>query len=241
MRQAQRQQAARVVLRAILVLLAFSAAAAAQSEIEFWPQVDANIAVTPELNLLLMASGSTDGDRRAARYSFGPTLSVAILPFLNPRLKTLNPERSRFLTFSAGYRFVDRVSRGTTENRGVLDLTVRMPQPAKFQIADRNRIDLRGLETRFAWRYRNKLTLSHSLQVRKLIFTPYAAAEVFYDCTAGQWSRYNYSFGSIFRVSSEVQLEPYFQHGISIPHPQNNEAKAVGLQLELFFHRAGAP
>ncbi len=233
------------VKAAISVLIAvwiFANSAHAQTtNFQFWPQIDTYISLTPDVDVMLLAAGSTDGDATNQHVAFGPNIDIAVLPFLDPHLKTLNPEKKKFLTFRAGYRYIDTISgSGSWENRGLLELTPRFPLPARFQISDENRIDLRGLPRQFTWRYRNKVQLGRSFQVREFIFTPYASTEVFYDCKTGNWTRYNYAFGTTYRVTQKMQLEPYYQHGIPIVRT-GKEARAIGLKLELFFRQQTTP
>ena len=219
----------------LLALLLLAAGARAQQGVYFYPALDTYIGLTDKVSLYLIAQGSVNPDAPNNNFQLSPNIDFALLPFLEPHLKVLNPEKAKYLTFRAGYRYVKIVgSNPSTQNNANLELTARLPLPWEFQIADRNRIDLRGLPTGFTWRYRNRLTLSHSLQVHSFIATPYAEAEIFYDCKTGMWTQYNYTFGSIFRVNSRTEIESYYRRRTTIVEPIR-EFNGVGLRLILFF------
>jgi hypothetical protein len=201
----------------------------------FWSQVNTYIGLTPDTTLMLLASGTPGKDGQTPTLVLGPTLSIAMLPFLSPRLITDAPERSKYLTFQVGYRYVKNLyGRAVAQNNGVLALTPRLPLPLGLQIADRNRIDLRGLSDRFSWNYRNRLTLARSFQAGGLAFTPYAQAEVFYNCEFGYWSQYNYSFGVISRLSAKVEVDTWYKRQITMANLPVS-TNVAGVKLLLFF------
>jgi len=107
-----------------------------------------------------------------------------------------------------------------------------------MQLADRNRIDLRGLPAQFTWRYRNRLTLLRSFEVHHLGVTPYGEVEFFYDCKTGEWTHYTYSFGGFVRFSPKIEFDTAYKRQVDIVAPFAN-ANIVRLKLLLFFHNFG--
>ena len=206
----------------------------------FWSQVNTYVGLTPNMSFMFLASGTPGKDADHPSVVFGPNLDIAVLPFLTPHLKVNNPERSKYLTFRIGYRYVRNLyGANAMENNGVLELTPRIPLPRKFQIADRNRIDLRGLEKQFSWRYRNRLAIARSFQIRDFALTPYGEAEVFYNCETGQWTQYNYRFGVITRFSPKIEVETWFKRTTTIVQPIAS-VDVVGVKLILFFRTFGS-
>lgn len=217
-----------------MVLLA--AAAAAQTGVEFKPQVDTYYGLTPNIDVYLLAEGTTGADGANPEVVIGPNIDIAVLRFVDPHLLVLNPARSKYLTFTAGYRYVQEIGgQSAVQNNGVLELTPRFPLPLRLEIADRNRIDLRGLPNRFNWRYRNRLTLSRSFKIRSLAVTPYGEGEIFYDCSSGVWTKYSYQTGAIFRLTDHVELEPYYKR-LNTIQTSAERLNQIGLRLSLFFH-----
>ena len=92
----------------------------------------------------------------------------------------------------------------------------------------------KGRLKQFSWNYRNRLAIARSVEVRKFDFTPYGEAEVFYNCTLGEWTQYNYRFGVISRFSPRVEVDTWFKRTTTIPEPVAH-VDAVGVKLILFF------
>jgi hypothetical protein len=204
----------------------------------FWSQVDTFVGITPSVSFMFLASGTPGKDGTHPEFVLGPNLDIALLNFFT-RLKTNNPERSKYLTFRIGYRYAKNLyNRETSTKVGILELTPRVPLPWGFQIADRNRIDLQGRPDRFNWNYRNRLALLRSIPIGKFAITPYAQAEAFYNCSSGEWSQYAYQFGAISRINSTVEIDTWYRRRTSLTEPVAR-ANITGVKLLLFFHRVG--
>lgn len=219
--------------RLLLLIIGFAMAARAQTGTILWSQVDTYVGLTPNTNFMFLAGGTPglDGDHPAL--VLGPNFDVALWPFLT-HLKTNNPERSKYLTLRLGYRYVRALDTSKVQNTGVIELTPRFPLPLKMQLADRNRIDLRGLPDRFTWRYRNRVTLLRSFQIRRYVFTPYGQAEIFYNCETGEWTQYTYTFGAISKLNEKMELDTWFRRRTEIVEPRKTQDIA-GVKLLLFF------
>jgi hypothetical protein len=201
----------------------------------FWSQVDTFVGLTPSVNFMFLASGSPGRDETHPELVLGPNIDIALWNFLT-HLKTNNPERNKYLTFRIGYRYIKNLyGVSATQNTGVLELTPRVPLPLGFQLGDRNRIDLRGLPEQFSWRYRNRLMLSRTVEIRGFDLTPYAQVEVFYNCKQGDWTQYNYQFGAITRITSKVDLDTWYRRRNTIVEPIES-VNAFGVKVLLFFH-----
>jgi hypothetical protein len=223
----------RTLCAVVVAFCALSATGACQTSNDFWSEIDTYIGLSPRVTLFLMAASSTDRDTRDQQLEVGPNLDLTLLPFLRPRLKSLNPEKNKYLTFRTGYRYLTTVAGAPLhENRGVLELTARFPLPVGLELSERNRIDLRGLQ-QFSWRYRNQVTLERSFQVRRVIFTPYLQAEIFYDSLVSAWNRNSYAIGSTFRVCKRLEVEPYVEHQNNIREPVSH-LNAEGLTMKLY-------
>src|SRR5262249_13611451 len=132
----------------------------------FWSQVDTFVGLNPSVDFMFLASGTPGRDGTHPELVLGPNIDIALWNFLT-HLKTNNPARSKYLTVRIRYRYIKNLyGVSATENNGVLELTPRVPLPLGFQLADRNRIDLRGLPDQFTWRYRSRVMLSRSVVIR---------------------------------------------------------------------------
>ncbi len=230
----KRRTAAQSAVLMLLAIVFLTVGACAQSGTIFWSQVDTYVGVTPNTDLMFLTAGSPGLNGKHPTLVLGPNFDIALWPFLT-HLKTSNPEQRKYLTFRIGYRYVRALDTSEVQNNGVLELTPRFPLPLKLQVADRNRIDLRGLPARFTWRYRNRLTLLRSFEIHHFDLTPYAEAEIFYNCELGQWGQYSYQFGAISRISSQVEVDTWFKRQTTIVEPVTT-FNAAGVKLLLFFH-----
>ena len=232
--------AARVLLLVTVLTISLSAQTTSPSiqlktPTTFWSQVDTYVGLTPSIDFMFLAAGSPGRDGTHPELVLGPNLNIALWNFLT-HLNTKNPERNKYLTFGVGYRYVKNLyGPSTDQNVGIVELTPRFPLPFGFQLGDRNRIDLRGLPRQFTWRYRNRVTLSHSVAVKKFITTPYGQIEVFYDCKTGAWTHYAYRFGTVTRVRPSVEIDTWYRREEPITNAVR-AANAAGVKLLLFLH-----
>jgi len=200
----------------------------------FWPQVDTYVGLSPSVDFMFLASGSSGRGGDRPEFVLGPNIDIALWDFLT-HLKTNNPERSKYLTFRVGFRYAKNLYKDETSAKtGVLELTPRVPLPWGFQIADRNRIDLQGLPDRFNWNYRNRLGLLRSIPIHSFAITPYAQVEVFYNCIFGEWSQYTYTFGAISRISKRVEIDTWYRRRTTFTEPITR-TNLEGVKLILFF------
>lgn len=225
---------ATTVVRLLLLIIALGGAAQAQSSNVFWSQVDTYVGLAPNTDLMFLAAGSPGASGTHPEFVLGPNFDLQLWPFLS-HIKSSNPERRNHLSFRAGYRYVRNLyGHDYVQNNGVLELTPRFPLPLKLQMADRNRIDLRGLHNGFTWRYRNRLTLARTFDIRRFNVTPYGEAEIFYNCETGQWSQYSYTFGAFSKVTEKVQIESWYKRQTTITEPITT-TNVVEVKLSLFF------
>lgn len=233
-RKSRRLLSLTAAVRLLLLVITLAGAACAQSSNVFWSQVDTYVGLTPNTDLMFLAAGSPGAGGTHPEIELGPNFDLQLWPFLS-HIKSNNPERRNHLSFRAGYRYVRNLyGHDYEQNTGVLELTPRFPLPLKLQVADRNRIDLRGLHTGFTWRYRNRLTVERTFDIRRFNLTPYGEGEIFYNCETGQWSQYSYTFGAFSQLTKKVQVESWFKRQTTINEPITT-TNVVEVKLSLFF------
>ena len=144
---------------------------------ETWPELQVFYKVTPRLQLFLDVSGQSERESSNANGFIGGDVVYALHKYVEVR---------------SGYRF--GLTRrpdddATAENRMLFEATVTAPLGRGWSLNDRNRVELRWLDTGFSERYRNKLELDRQFKVGKRTVTPYAEAEGFYDSRYKVWNR----------------------------------------------------
>jgi hypothetical protein len=217
------------------VVIAMAAPCTAQS-FQFWPEVDTYWKMNENVRLYFVAS-QTRENRSGTDAEIGPNVDFYLNPLFKLRKITvfqLDQAKSRPLMLRVGYRYLPS-SDNPPEHRIVMEATPRYPLISGFLVTDRNRCDLRFIEGRFSWRYRNRLTAERELALKSVHFVPYGRAEAYYDSDYNKFSRTTLAAGSIFPVGKHVELEGYYEHQNDTSKSPNRQVDAFGLVLNLYF------
>jgi Protein of unknown function (DUF2490) len=207
----------------------------AQAQTQFWPEVDTYVNLSPRTRFVFVTELNSYPQTGNLQGEVGPNFDFYLRPFLRPRLRDLDPAKSKLLTFRIGYRyFPTLVGDRPTENRPLTELTARFHIPLSILLSDRSREEFRFISGKsFSWRYRNRLTLERNVLTRKYIFTPYVRDEFYY--TNRQISANAVMIGSIFPTTKHSELELYYRNGRIITTTPNSYIRGAGLILSLYF------
>ena len=148
-------------LEIALLLLAASSAGSAQS-VQFLPETDVYLKLSPSWRTYLQAKNDQDAGG-SPQLSIGPSVQAYVKPLLKLKHITvfdLDDSKKRALVLEAGYRYITAPG-VVPENRLQAIATSHFPMKAQFLISDRNRADL-DWKNGFTWRYRNKLTIERT-------------------------------------------------------------------------------
>jgi hypothetical protein len=174
-------------------------------DIQQWTQLAVAYPATPRLTLAAF------GELRV-----GNDVSQLDQELLNAEL-TYSP--SSRVSLGTGYRYIHAnptLSGLDDENRLYADATVKASAFHGFVISDRVRLDLRWLQepnrATFDRRYRNRLTVERSVDVRAKTQTPFVMWERFYDATLEAWSRTRYYAGLTVPGAAGRSLQLYLMH-----------------------------
>ena len=158
--------------------------AAGAQTVQFWPEINAFVQLNSKTRLLLVATNvqeegeKTDGE-------FGGGLDFRLKPIRRaPKLMfRLDADKNNALTIRAGYRYMPSFSGGSTEQRVLLETTVRYPLQRFGHVlaSSRNRLDFRVIDATYSWRFRNRLSLEREFSVGAVRLNPYSRFEVYYD------------------------------------------------------------
>jgi Protein of unknown function (DUF2490) len=224
------------VTRFLVLVLWFAAAelviASAQTEqFEFLPQIDSYKHFTEKIQGEFVISRTGNADTFNS-IQVGPNLNISLRPLLRGKLLRTNETSYKLLTLGVGYRYIANIDK-PVENRGIVELTARFPLPAKLQLSDRNRADLRVIQGQFSWRYRNRNILERSFAIHKYPVTPYGQAEFYYNSQSDSWDRKIYQLGFNCPIHHRAELNPYYERQNNTSKP--NHVNAFGLTLSLYF------
>jgi len=188
---------------------------------------------------LLFLATLTRKNRESSDGEFGPNLDIHFKALRNPQRWgpfRVDESKSRFLTLRVGYRFMPSFTGNSPdEHRAVLEVTPRYPLVSGVLVSDRSRMDFRFVSGDYSWRYRNRLTLEREFSAGRLVFSPYARAELYYDSRVDRVSRVALTGGVVIPIVKHIELESYFEHQNDSGGSSNRQVNAVGAVLNLYF------
>jgi hypothetical protein len=220
----------------IVFLLLSGSLVSAQETVQFWPQIDTYVKLDHRFRLLFDASTTQEAGSDIGS-QVGANLDIFVKSPLKLKRFTvfqLDESKSRLLTFRIGYNYLPTPGK-PPENRVSLDATPRFPLKAGVSVADRNRMDLRLIEGKFSWRYRNRLMVERTFGIHSYHFTPFVRGEAYYDSNPDKWSRTTEDVGFIFPIRRRGEIEPYYQHMNDTSKSANRQTHGIGLTLSLYF------
>jgi len=222
------------------VLIASSARPARAQAIPVWPEIDTYIKLDDTIRFYFLGT-TVQENRESTEGEFGVNVDVQLKPLRRrtPLLEfRLDESKNRVLMTRIGYRYLPSYTGGSTEQRGVLEGTARVPLIGglgDLLLSGRNRVDLRVIDGEFSWRYRNRLSAEREFSLAGVRLNPYARFEVYYDSRLGKWSRTEFQAGSSFPVTRNWELESYFDYINDSSGSPTRQTKALGLVTTLYF------
>jgi hypothetical protein len=201
---------------ALIAILGFTAAAQSETsdtETQVWPEVDAHIELPSHLRVLAFT-----GLEQGVNFPYQQWYAAAALGYqfkliLREHLENIDPDKEQYFLFGGGYEFLRTVQSGKTkdEDRITLDGTFGFRPTARFLARDRNWIEFRWINGTYSTTYRNLLTVERDFLLRGFRFTPYGAAEVFYDGAKHSWNQEWYTAGIQWPSKHLFMLDTYYR------------------------------
>jgi hypothetical protein len=224
-------------LWAALYIVSPGIAAHAQSK-QLWPETSTFVKMNDKMRFYFLAT-TVKEDKDSTECEFGPNFDFYLPPLKGVKkwsLFRLDESKNRFLVLRVGYRYIHPFTdEGSSENRGVLELTARHPLARGVFVSDRNRLDIRSIEGTKSWRYRNRLTIEREFSAGHFRFNPYLRGEIYYDSRYDKVSRTALIAGSSFPITRHLELESYFEHQNDSGGSSNRTVNAVGAVANLYF------
>lgn len=156
------------------LIVALASAAGASDDWQYWNQLVCKHEFNDRLSLDI-ASEQKWRDDASDFYLY----SVFLVPTM--RL-------TKNVSLGAGYRRERKEGEDswTTENRFLLPLTLKWAVK-EWAIQLRSQLEYRDLENeQDRWRFRERIRLSHPVDIGKFTVTPFVSEELFYDLTVGR-------------------------------------------------------
>jgi len=197
----------------LLLLVAVSPALAGETQTELDPELDVFVKLSKTLRLFVQGTFTRNLTVSTSDGSIAVNLDITVKPILRRELREADWERDRYLWFRIGYYLSGSLNGegwGSTEDRGIIEMTGRAPLPLTFWLVNRVRVDLRYMNTDFSARFRERLGIERQVIVFGVITVPYAEAEVSYDTQYDAWNQQRYQAGSEIGLTEHWRIEPYY-------------------------------
>ena len=124
---------------------------------------------------------------------------------------------SKWVSFGTAYLYLHanpKLSGINYENRLYGEITFSAPAFHKFQLSDRVRPELRREHApagaTFTQRYRNRVTLERSFNIREKEYVPFVMWEKFYNANVEAWSRTRYYAGVTVPIHGRKSIQFYY-------------------------------
>jgi hypothetical protein len=93
----------------------------------------------------------------------------------------------------------------------MLDATLRYTLKYDLLLSNRNRLELRRVNGDGHFRYRNRPMLERPFRLMKRDFTPYVAAEAYWDQRYTKWSMFKFTGGILVPLFRRTSLEALYE------------------------------
>lgn len=204
---------------------------------QLWPEVDVFVKVNDAARLFFLWAGTRTEEGGYTDGQAGVHVDLFVPPFLFKDRVSRHPDiaKNKFLTVRLGYLF------GTTPSKSSSPFTEHTPTAESnsrfylrnFLLTNRNRIDLRFKDGVFTPRYRVRLKIERTFQIRKTALTPYAHAEAFYDWRYNAFHRFRYCAGTELEITRRIVLESYYMRQVD-PRSDPRAENIAGLALQFY-------
>lgn len=214
----------RMLAVAIAVALAYTAAGA-ETNHEFWPELDTWVRLSQSLQLLFVTAGTRDRDSGDRTDGEGGA-------YLDYRM-------SEAISLRGGFDDQRNIAQAPGEQdsielRGVFDFNYRWRIGDQGMLTDRARIDIRDIEDEVSYRVRNRLRYEREIKLSRTTLTPYANIEFYYDSRYDTVSRLRAESGTTVPFGRMVEGDFYVGWQRDT-RPQSKDVLGFGITLNLKF------
>jgi len=214
----------RQLLASLAILTVCADARAADLEAEAWPELDIwiNLDEAKKTRLYIMNAYAMDLEG-----TYNETaISVSVDHRLHPNWAV-----------RGGLRYIVKQTDPPDKDewRGVGDVKLYLPLGRRWQLTDRNRLDLRQLVGGgFSVRYRNRVMLEKPIPMFGRDITGFGSYEIYYDSNHSAWSRQRLIGGGSVPIVDWLSVDLFYGYHIET-RPKDETAGAWGLAIGLYF------
>jgi len=233
--------ATRVILLGWSLAIIFCSSATSQSpatttETQVWPEIDAHVQLPSHFRVLTFS-----GLEQGVVFPYQQWYAAAGLGYQwkhisRLHLENIDPDKEHYFLVGGGYEFLRTIQSGKISDESRLDLdgVFNLRPTARFLVSDRNRLEFRWINGNYSTTYRDKLTVERDFLLRGFRFSPYVAAEVFYNGAQNSWNQEWYYAGIQWPYKRLFMVDTYYQRqNCTSCNPTN--WNAAGVTLNFYF------
>ena len=202
---------------------------------EFWPEAYVFYQLPENWRLLAIGGLKNSEETGYRQVNAGLALGHQWLRIKRPHLENIDPDKEHAFVVGGGYENLQTLSgKSKFENRLVLEGMPGYRFLPRLFVRDRNRVEFRWINGVYSTRYRNELSAEYDFKINNFRFTPYGAAEAYYNGPTSSWNEEQYTAGVQWPVKRLLQIDTYYlrQNCTTCSPPHLNVA---GLTLNFYF------
>jgi hypothetical protein len=231
-------QIGRVLPVLLLLVLSFIAGRAQTSEAanEIDPGISITVKLNPKTRLEIATGRERSEELASAKWKISVGANYRFGPFRKADQNSSESDGNLFFVVGSAYEYSTTKEADTskTEHRMMFDGTPRYVFHKSMVATDRNRLELRWINGDFHMRYRNRLMFERSVILKGRTFTPFGAAEAYWDQRYKKFSIFKFTGGLQVPLIRKSTMDIYYerQHCVTCDVPNTN---IFGVTLNLNF------
>src|SRR5882672_11564574 len=207
-----------------IVLALFAGAVQAETNSEFWPELDTWIRLNDATRLLLITDGTRDRDG-------GDRTNGEAQVFVDYRY-------SGRISYRAGYVYSNTPPAtpdkgNSVERRWVADFGYNWKLNEATKLTNRVRTELRDIAGDSSYRIRDRLKLEHETRLGRQAVAPYGQLEAYYDSRYDTVSRYRLEIGATTPLSKDIEVDLYVGRQRDT-QPSDKYTNGIGITVNLY-------
>lgn len=205
-----------------------------QTVTELDPTVSATIEVTKKVRFEIYAGREKSEEIESSKKKVGTGISIRLKPVFRRFLDAVDTDKQHVLVFGTTYEYSVANERAvkSIEHKLMFDVSLRYAFPSDLLFSNRNRAELRRVNGNNHFRFRNRPMLERPFRVRQKDYTPYVAAEAYWDQRYGKWNMFKISGGIVVPLARRFSMEFLYerQHCVTCADPNTN---ILGISLNI--------
>ncbi len=205
---------------------------------ELDPGLGIGVDVSRRVRLDFFTGREKSDELDSGKWKVSAGVSIRTKALFKSFLDNLDSDKQHVLVVGATYEYSRASEAGVKaiEHKIMLDATARYAFRGHFLLSNRNRFEFRWIDKEYRFRYRNRLMLERTMKIKKFKFTPYGAAEAFWDQKFDKWNQFRFTGGAQIPLFRRTSIDLYYER-VRCTTCANPNTNVFGATLNIFFKR----